>query len=107
MRVAIIKAGIVDNIIVATQSFLDASEYSYTVLETGDNAAIGDTFLDGVFTTPVLVPEDYTALRKRAYPPIGDQLDMLYHSMDTGEIPKSVEFFDALQLVKTTYPKPV
>jgi hypothetical protein len=32
--------------------------------------------------------------RVAAYPTIGDQLDMLWHSMDTGETPKAVEWYD-------------
>lgn len=106
MRVAIIKDGIVDNIIVATQSVLDASDYSYTVLETGDNASIGDTFLDGVFTTPVPVPEDYTVLRERAYPPSGDQFDMLWHAMDAGTLPMVTDWFNTIKTVKDNHPKP-
>ena len=38
-------------------------------------------------------------------PSIGDRLDMLWHSMDTGEIDKSIEFYEALKKVKEKYPK--
>lgn len=60
-----------------------------------------------VFTTPAPVPEDYTVLRARAYPAIGDQLDMLYHAMDSGEIQKATEWFNAVKAVKDAYPKTV
>lgn len=51
---------------------------------------------------PVMV--DHAALRQRAYPSIADQLDMLYHAMDTGELPKAVEFYNAISAVKARYP---
>jgi hypothetical protein len=39
------------------------------------------------------------------YPVLSDQLDMLWHSMDTGEIPKSEAFYNAILNVKNTHPK--
>lgn len=48
---------------------------------------------------------NYTRLRATDYPCIGDQLDMLWHSMNSGEIPKSVAFFNACAAVKAQYPK--
>ena len=39
------------------------------------------------------------------YPSITDQLDMLWHSMDTGEISKSKIFYDINKSVKNKYPK--
>lgn len=48
----------------------------------------------------------YRDERVRAYPSIGDQLDMLYKAMDRGEIPKSKEFYNAIKAVKDAYPKP-
>lgn len=44
-------------------------------------------------------------LYKRTYPEIGDQLDMLWHSMDNGTIPKSPEFYAAIKKVKDENPK--
>lgn len=43
--------------------------------------------------------------RARAYPKIGDQLDMLWHAMDTGQIPKAQQFYNALKAVKDKHPK--
>lgn len=54
-----------------------------------------------------IATEKYKDDRRKAYPAIGDQLDMLWHSMDTLEIPKSVAFYDALKAVKDAHPKPV
>jgi len=47
----------------------------------------------------------YKYLRKEAYPYIGDQLDMLWHSMDVGELPKSNDFYNAIAEVKKKFPK--
>jgi hypothetical protein len=45
---------------------------------------------------------------KRApnYPHIHDQLDMLWHAMDSGEIPSAMEFYNAIAKVKKDNPKP-
>jgi hypothetical protein len=47
----------------------------------------------------------YQTHRRAEYPRIQDQLDMLWHSMDTGEIAKSQAFYDAIAAVKNKYPK--
>lgn len=45
--------------------------------------------------------------RVNEYPSISDQLDMLWHSMDKGEIPgKGIPWYNAIKVVKETYPKP-
>lgn len=46
------------------------------------------------------------AQRKTDYPAIGEQLDMLYHAMDSGEIPKATDWYDAIKAVKDAHPKP-
>lgn len=43
--------------------------------------------------------------RRREYPPIGDQLDALYHAMDAGVIAMVPAFYDAIKAVKDKYPK--
>ncbi len=49
----------------------------------------------------------YLEKRKSSYPPIQDQLLALWNSMDTGEIPKSKEFYTAIKLVNDEHPPPV
>ena len=44
-------------------------------------------------------------MTKEEYPSIPDQLDMLWHAMDTGEIPKSQIFYSINKSVKDKYPK--
>jgi hypothetical protein len=50
----------------------------------------------------------YTKRRLDAYPPIGEQLDLLYHSIEAGEFgesAKSSQFFKELRKVKEDIPK--
>jgi len=49
----------------------------------------------------------YIAKRKAAYPPIGDQLDYLWHSIDeSAELKqKYFSFYEAIKAVKAKYPK--
>ena len=41
----------------------------------------------------------------RSYPSIGDQLDMLWHAMDSGEIPKASAFYESIKLAKELTPR--
>lgn len=52
------------------------------------------------------VPEvpEYAQLRATLYPSIGEQLDMLWHAMDRGEIPKATDFYERIKLVKDMVP---
>ena len=43
--------------------------------------------------------------RDRIYPPIGDQLDMLFHAIDAGTLDKSSDFYTTIKAVKDKYPK--
>ncbi len=46
-------------------------------------------------------------LAKRVYPPIGEQLDMLWHSIDQNPALKSqyFDFYEAIKAVKVKFPK--
>jgi len=52
-------------------------------------------------------PKPYVAKRKLAYPSIGDQLDMLWHTMDKdNELQhKYYDFYQTIKKVKVAYPK--
>ena len=52
-------------------------------------------------------PKPYVAKRKLAYPAIGDQLDMLWHSIDENPELKQkyFAFYEAIKSVKVKYPK--
>ena len=49
----------------------------------------------------------YSEQRRNAYPPIGDQLDMLWHSIDQNPKLKSeyFDFYETIKAVKVKYPK--
>ena len=43
--------------------------------------------------------------RIKQYPMIADQLDMLWHAMDSGEIPKATEWYEKIKEVKNSIQK--
>lgn len=43
--------------------------------------------------------------RRQLYPPITEQLDMLWHAMDSGELPMAPGFYEAIKSVKDAHPK--
>ena len=49
----------------------------------------------------------HVSQRKSAYPSIGDQLDMLWHSIDQNPALKSqyFDFYEAIKVVKVKHPK--
>lgn len=49
---------------------------------------------------------EYVENRKAEYPDITDQLDMFWHAMDDGVIPKIEPFYSDIKVVKEKYPKP-
>jgi len=55
----------------------------------------------------ILEQAPYINQRKNAYPDIGDQLDMLWHSIDQDPQLKSkyFDFYEAIKAVKVKYPK--
>jgi len=50
-------------------------------------------------------PEAYKSQRLRQYPPLGDQLDMLWHAIDNGTLNKTSDFYTAIKAVKDAHPK--
>lgn len=47
----------------------------------------------------------YKALRAREYPQLKEQLDMIWHAIDTGSLDKDSDFYKTLKKVKDKYPK--
>ena len=43
---------------------------------------------------------------EREYPSIQDQLDMLYHAIDSGALDKTSDFYTSIKAVKDAHPKP-
>lgn len=55
---------------------------------------------------PPEVPQ-WVKARRNAYPHYLEQLDMLWHAMDAGEIPKADRFYSAIKKIKDAIPKEV
>ncbi len=53
------------------------------------------------------ISSNYEQQRRNAYPSIGDQLDMLWHSIDQNPKLKSeyFEFYEAIKAIKVKHPK--
>jgi hypothetical protein len=49
--------------------------------------------------------EPHGKLRRANYPPIEEQLDMIWHSMNTGQMPKSEPFYSKIKAVKDRFQK--
>jgi hypothetical protein len=47
----------------------------------------------------------YKDNRKLAYPSIFDQLDMLWHAIDSGTLNKTSDFYTTIKSVKDAHPK--
>lgn len=50
--------------------------------------------------------KQYARDREKAYPNIGDQLDMLWHAIATGSLDSSCDFYTTIKQVKDDNPKP-
>ncbi len=54
-----------------------------------------------------LASNGYKVQRLMAYPKLGDQLDMIWHAINSGlPLDLTSDFYLALKAVKDTYPKP-
>lgn len=65
----------------------------------------GTRYVDGQWINEDPTPQ-YVYDRKAAYPTLGDQMDMLWHAMDAGVIPKVEPMYSQIKAVKEQYPKP-
>ena len=50
-------------------------------------------------------PNAYKFQRIKQYPRIADQLDMLWHAIDSGSLDKDSDFYKSLKAVKDANPK--
>lgn len=50
-------------------------------------------------------PLTYKDSREMLYPSIQQQMDMLWHAMDTNQIPKAEPFYTTIKNIKDAYPK--
>jgi hypothetical protein len=56
---------------------------------------------------PAAPPLTVEQARLTMYPSVQNQLDMLWHAMDDGQLPKAEPFYSTLKFVKETNPKPL
>ena len=113
---AIVKNGTVENIVEwdGVSEFSVDGELIKVVPAAIGTAQIGATWNGSIFSyTPPTPPADtrtYDQKRATAYPSIGDQLDMLWHAIDTGDWTptkvKTTSFYTELKAVKDANPKP-
>ena len=47
----------------------------------------------------------YDVQRKKSYPDLGEQFDLLWHAIDAGTLDKTSDFYTKLKAVKDKYPK--
>jgi len=110
MKYAIVKDSFVTNIV----EWDGSSEYAVDgeLVQATDVAYIGGAYDGSSFTAKPAGTDDRTYAEKRAaaYPEIGDQLDMLWHAIDTGDWTaakvKTTDFYTQLKAVKDANPKP-
>lgn len=57
-----------------------------------------------LITPTTVVP--YQVARREEYPTMGEQMDMLWHAMKDGTLPKVEPFFSQIEAVKARHPKP-
>lgn len=54
---------------------------------------------------PAPIDMDYRKARLEQYPPLNEQLDMLWHAMDAGVLPRVEPMYSRIKAVKLAYPK--
>lgn len=52
-----------------------------------------------------LIEDTYASRRRAEYPPVEEQLDMLWHAMHEGALPRVEPFYSTLLAVKTKHRK--
>ena len=61
---------------------------------------------DNYFLAEIPRSIDYKKQRAREYPLLKEQMDMLWHAIDTDSLNKDSDFYKELKKVKDKYPKP-
>lgn len=97
------KALIKNNIIVDTSVSEFPVHESFTWMDCPDSCKAGSwELVDGNFQELPEVEVPYDMERARAYPSVGDQLDMIYKDNKNN----TTTHADAVEVVKAKYPKP-
>ena len=106
---------VVEGVIVEGPQLLDVSDvpegwYLYEEIPTAYGDDYGKNIViykesKSVKVQVVVKHESYSKKRADAYPDVREQLDMLFHDMQAGNIPVATTFFSAIQEIKDRYPK--
>lgn len=67
------------------------------------NPETGEIVVGGRPAPPIDM--DYRKARLDQYPPLNEQMDMLWHAMDAGVLPKVEPMYSRIKAVKIAYPK--
>lgn len=84
---------------------IDIEELERIGLEACKN--IGEPSKELIENIPYILKTEYQRNRQPNYPSISDQLDMLWHAIDSGTLDKTSDFYLKLKEVKELYPKPL
>ena len=60
---------------------------------------------DATAVTNLVANNQYKVSRSREYPQITDQLDMLWHAINTNSLNQTSDFYTTIKAVKDKYPK--
>lgn len=86
-------------------TFVEVPEGVAIRLSTNKVKYSGGKFIE---TTESWLPQrGYAMNRASEYPSVTDQLDMLWHAMDQGLLPKIEPMYSSILAVKQKHPKPV
>ena len=91
------------------RQFLDPDGSSIHFIAPGQEDSIKSewTELEIPQGPPLPIDPPFFVKRMQEYPPMGDQLDMLWHMMDEEVIPgKNSEWYNTIAEIKNKYPKP-
>ncbi len=83
---------------------MDGDDYKGIVWH--DNLPIAQEELDAAYIK-YKAENEYIANRMAEYPGVTEQLDMLWHAIDTGTPLKDSDFYSKIKSVKDKYPKPM
>ena len=91
------------------QVSVNADDINQITWHDGNPKNITKAYIEAKMNEITNEPEQstYAEQRRNAYPPIGDQLDMLWHSIDQNPELKQkyFDFYEAIKQVKVKYPK--
>lgn len=103
-----------DKVVVGPQSGMAGVEgwtrYVPSMVEPGPTDKVEDRYIEDLdavvpVTVGTLAAASYQELRAKAYPKIGEQLDLLFHDIKNGTVDTDGGFFQALSAVKNQFPK--